>query len=114
MLVNADAQRLHQVFSNLLRNAIKFTEPGGRIILSIEGGPLTVTTRVLDTGVGIGAPGLLRIFDLFTQIEPAGAGLGIGLNVVREIVSLHSGLIEAYSDGLGKGSEFVVILPRID
>lgn len=112
--IRGDSQRLHQVFSNLLRNAIKYTDPGGRIMLSVEGGPLTVTARVLDTGLGIGAPGLLRIFDLFEQVQPTADGLGIGLNVVREIVTLHSGLIEAHSDGLGKGSEFVVILPRID
>ena len=112
--IRADAQRLHQVFSNLLRNAIKYTEPGGRIVLSAEGGPLTVTTRVLDTGHGIGAPGLARIFDLFTQIQPSASGLGIGLNVVRELVALHSGMIQAHSAGLGKGSEFVVVLPRAD
>ena len=112
--VRADPQRLHQVFSNLLRNASKYTDPGGHIMLTAECGPLTVTARVLDNGHGIGAPGLARIFDLFTQIPPSTSGLGIGLNVVREIVALHSGLIEAHSAGLGKGSEFVVVLPRID
>lgn len=112
--VRGDPQRLHQVFSNLLRNAIKYTEPGGRIVLSAECGPTTVTARVLDTGHGIGAPGLARIFDLFTQIHPSTSGLGIGLNVVREIVALHSGMIQAHSAGLGKGSEFDVVLPRID
>jgi signal transduction histidine kinase len=83
-------------------------------MLSIEGGPTTVTARVLDSGHGIGAPGLARIFDLFTQIGPSTSGLGIGLNVVREIVGLHSGMIQAHSAGLGKGSEFVVVLPRVD
>lgn len=112
--VLADPQRLHQVFSNLLRNAIKYTDPGGRIMLTAEGGPGTVTARVLDNGQGIGPPGLARIFDLFTQIQPSTSGLGIGLNVVREIVALHSGLIQAQSAGLGKGSEFVVVLPRVD
>ena len=114
LFVRGDAQRLHQVFSNLLRNAIKYTDPGGRIILTVEGGPATVTARVLDNGRGIGAPGLARIFDLFTQIEPSAAGLGIGLNVVREIVALHSGMILAHSAGLGKGSEFIVVIPRIE
>jgi signal transduction histidine kinase len=112
--LSGDTQRLHQVFSNLLRNAINYTDPGGRIMLSVEGGPVTVTARVRDTGVGIGANGLARIFDLFAQIQPNSSGLGIGLNVVREIVSLHAGVIEARSDGLGKGSEFVVVFPRID
>lgn len=114
LCVRADSQRLHQVFSNLLQNAIKFTDPGGRIVLSAEGGPQTVTARVLDTGHGIGAPGLARIFDLFTQIEPSTSGLGIGLNVVREILALHAGMIQAHSAGVGKGSEFVVVLPRVD
>jgi two-component system, sensor histidine kinase len=112
--VHADPQRLDQVFSNLLHNAIKYTDPGGRIIVSVERGPLTVTARVLDTGAGIGAPGLSRIFDLFAQIQPASSGLGVGLNVVREILALHSGLIQAHSDGVGKGTEFVVVLPRVD
>lgn len=114
MWIRGDSQRLHQVFSNLLRNAISYTDPGGRITVSVESGPLTITARVRDTGVGIAAPGLARIFDLFAQIQPNATGLGIGLNVVREIVSLHSGVIEAHSDGLGRGSEFVVVLPRID
>ena len=61
-----------------------------------------------------GAAARTRIFDLFTQIEPSPAGLGIGLNVVREIVALHSGMILAHSVGLGKGSEFIVVIPRID
>ena len=112
MWVQADAERLHQVFSNLLHNAIKCTEPGGRIALSLESGPATITARVLDTGRGIAAPALARIFDLFAQVEPASAGLGIGLSVVREIVELHSGQIQARSPGLGKGSEFIVTLPR--
>jgi signal transduction histidine kinase len=111
MWVRADAERLHQVFSNLLRNAIKCTKPGGRIALSLEDGPTAITARVLDTGCGIAAPALARIFDLFVQVEPA-AGLGIGLSVVREIVELHSGQISARSQGLGKGSEFIVTLPR--
>lgn len=114
LFVRGDAQRLHQVFSNLLHNALKYTDPGGRITLTVEGAPATVIARVLDTGHGIGAPGLARIFDLFTQIEPSTTGLGIGLNVVREIVALHSGMIQAHSAGLGKGSEFVVVLPRIE
>ena len=109
--VNADAQRLHQVFSNLLRNAIYYTEPGGRIGVTVEAGASAITVRVLDSGRGIGSAALARVFDLFSQTHPSAGG--IGLSVVREIVALHVGTIEARSDGLGRGSEFIVVLPRI-
>ncbi len=110
--VDADAQRLQQVLSNLLRNAVRFTDPGGRISLVAERGAATVTLRVSDTGRGISPEALTDIFDLFSQVRPAeAAGLGIGLSVVREIVALHDGRIEARSDGRGHGSEFVVTLP---
>jgi signal transduction histidine kinase len=112
MWVAADAQRLHQVFSNLLRNAIDCTQPGGWLALTLENGPTTITARVLDTGRGIAAPALARIFDLFAQEEPTADGLGIGLSVAREIVELHSGRIQARSRGPGTGSEFIVTLPR--
>ena len=112
--VNGDRQRLHQVFSNLLRNAIKFTRHGGRITVTAENTGSRIALRVIDTGCGIDRPALLRVFDLFAQGQPAGQqGLGIGLSVVREIVTLHGGRIEARSDGPGKGSEFVVTLPTL-
>jgi signal transduction histidine kinase len=110
--VNADPQRLHQVLSNLLCNAVKYTDAGGCISIAAEAGPLTITLRVRDTGCGIAADALADIFQLFSQVRPSGAaGVGIGLSVVREIVMLHDGRIEARSAGPGQGSEFIVTLP---
>jgi signal transduction histidine kinase len=110
--VEADPQRLQQVLSNLLRNAVKYTEPGGSILLSCRRGTASAILQVSDTGRGIEAEALVHIFDLYTQ---AGAdetgGLGIGLSVVREIVELHHGWIEARSGGAGTGSDFIVTLP---
>jgi len=109
---DADRQRLHQVLSNLLRNAVKYTDPGGRLALVADRERATITLRVSDTGRGIDAEALSHIFDLFAQVRPAeAAGVGIGLSVVREIVALHDGRIEARSDGPGHGSEFIVTLP---
>lgn len=108
----ADPQRLHQVLSNLLRNAAKYTDPGGRISLTADRSATTVDVRVSDTGRGIEADALPHIFDLYSQVRPAEShGLGIGLSVVREIVVLHEGRVEARSDGPGRGSQFIVSLP---
>ena len=108
----ADPQRLQQVLSNLLRNAVKYTDPGGHISLTADRGAKTVDIRVSDTGCGIEADALGHIFDLYSQIRPAEThGLGIGLSVVREIVALHEGRVEARSDGPGRGSQFIVSLP---
>jgi PAS domain S-box-containing protein len=110
--VDADPQRLQQVLSNLLRNAVKYTEPGGRISLTAERTASVVKLRVGDTGRGIETEALPHIFDLFSQVRPSeGTGLGIGLSVVRQIVALHGGTIEARSEGLGRGSQFIVTLP---
>ena len=110
--VDVDPQRIHQVLANLLRNAIKYTPAGGRISLSAESGLRSVTFSVRDTGHGIEPAALPHIFDLFNQVQPADdGGLGIGLSVVREIVTLHGGRIEARSAGSGHGSEFIVTLP---
>ena len=110
--VDGDRQRLQQVLSNLLHNAVKYTEPGGRIAVALEAAASTITLRVADTGQGIAADALTRIFDLFAQVRPdEGTGLGIGLSVVRDIVAQHGGSIEARSEGSGKGSEFIVTLP---
>jgi two-component system CheB/CheR fusion protein len=112
LVVIGDRQRLYQVFSNLLRNAIKFTDRGGRITFSAGSHDARVAIRVRDTGRGIEWQALSRIFDIFTQVQPSGlGGVGIGLSVARDIVNLHQGRIEARSEGLGKGSEFVVTLP---
>ena len=110
--VDGDVTRLSQVFTNLLTNAAKYTERGGRIDIALS--PDGVVT-VRDTGIGIPRDMLPRIFDMFTQvdrsIERAQGGLGIGLWLVRRLVELHGGTIEARSDGPGKGSAFVVRLP---
>ncbi len=112
--VDADPSRLAQAFTNLLNNAAKFTDPGGRIWLAAEarGGELMVT--VADTGIGIPPPLLDAVFEMFRQVEDAEharGGLGIGLTLARQLVEMHSGKLEAYSDGVGLGSRFVVTLP---
>jgi len=110
--VDGDSQRLAQVISNLLRNAVNYTEVAGRISMAAERTASTITLRVRDTGRGIDFEALPNVFDLFSQARPhEGVGLGIGLNIVREIVLLHGGTIEARSDGPSKGSEFIVRLP---
>jgi two-component system CheB/CheR fusion protein len=116
LILEGDATRLEQVFSNLLRNAVKFTAPGGHIdVTAGRGGLGEAVVRVRDDGIGIGADLLPRVFDLFTQgeqaLDRAGAGLGIGLTLVRSLVELHGGRVEARSDGPGHGSELEVRLP---
>ena len=113
--VNADQERMVQAFSNLLNNAAKYTDRGGRISLTVseEAGQAVVSIR--DTGIGISPEMLPRIFQLFSQDQPAlersKGGLGIGLSIVRTIVEMHGGTVEARSEGLGRGAEFVVRLP---
>jgi PAS domain S-box-containing protein len=111
----ADPTRLEQILDNLLSNAAKYTEPGGRIGVSAERQGDEAVLRVRDTGVGIAPEMLPRVFDLFAQAERsldrAEGGLGIGLTLVRSLVELHGGSVQANSDGLGHGSEFVVRLP---
>ena len=110
--VDADPQRLQQMLSNLLANAIKFTDQPGRISVAAGARNGAVILRVSDTGRGIEREALTHVFDLFSQFaQPEDAGLGIGLSVVREIVSLHGGQVEARSEGPGRGSEFIVTLP---
>jgi CheY-like chemotaxis protein len=115
--LDADPIRLAQVFSNLLNNAAKYTEKGGHIWLTAErqGSELVVSVR--DTGIGIGPEHLPRLFEMFSQVAPAlersQGGLGIGLALVRGLVELHGGRVEARSAGLGKGSEFIVHLPMV-
>lgn len=113
--VDADPVRLRQVLSNLLDNAIKFTEPGGRIRLAVSRAGRDAVVVVSDTGRGFEPRELTHIFDLFSQVRPGeGRGLGIGLSIAHEIVTLHKGRIEARSNGPSRGSEFVVTLPTID
>jgi signal transduction histidine kinase/ActR/RegA family two-component response regulator len=113
--IHADATRLEQVLANLLNNAAKYTEPGGHIWLTAELEPEVVRIRVRDTGIGIRPEMLEGIFELFTQADrppnQAVEGLGIGLTLVRSLVELHGGSVQAHSAGPGQGSEFVVRLP---
>ena len=113
--VEADLTRLAQVVSNLLNNAAKYTEEGGRIGLTVEPGPGEIVLRVTDSGVGIAADLLPHVFDLFVQGDRSPArtegGLGIGLTLVKRLVEMHGGAVEANSAGPGRGSEFVLRLP---
>jgi signal transduction histidine kinase/DNA-binding response OmpR family regulator len=115
LFVEADAARIEQVVANLLNNAAKYTEEGGRIYLATERRDSAVLIRVRDTGLGIAPELLPRIFDLFTQdtrsLDRAQGGLGIGLTLVRNLVEMHGGSVEVQSEGLGHGSEFIVALP---
>jgi PAS domain S-box-containing protein len=115
ILVVADPTRLEQVFSNLLTNAAKYTERGGSIGLTVQRQAGEVVVRLRDTGFGIAADLLPHVFDLFTQADSTLArsqgGLGIGLTLVRSLVEMHCGRVTAHSEGVGKGSEFVVYLP---
>jgi PAS domain S-box-containing protein len=114
--VRGDAGRLSQVISNLFTNAAKYTPRGGRItVRAIEDGA-EIVIRVRDTGVGIAPDVLPKVFDLFVQerqdIDRSRGGLGLGLTIVRNLVERHGGTVSAHSDGRGRGSEFVVRLPR--
>ena len=115
MPLNADLTRLAQVFANLLNNAAKYTDKGGHIRLSAATSGTTAVVRVRDDGIGIPPEMLERIFGIFTQVdrslEKARGGLGIGLSIAKRLAEMHGGMIEALSDGPGRGSEFVVRLP---
>jgi signal transduction histidine kinase len=115
--LEADPARLAQVISNLLNNAAKYTERGGRITLSASCANGTASISVADSGMGIPADMLARIFEVFTQGEHAKlgphGGLGIGLTLVKQLVELHGGTIRVQSEGPGKGSEFTVTLPVV-
>jgi signal transduction histidine kinase len=134
--VDADGVRLQQVFSNLLTNAAKFTPDGGTIWVKAMTEDTEAVVRIEDNGIGIEPDMLLYIFDLFAQVqapkgnasgnEPGGAGptsasgpnaaagLGIGLSLVKELVTLHGGTVQANSDGIGKGSVFTIRLPSVE
>jgi PAS domain S-box-containing protein len=117
LLVEGDATRLAQVVSNLLNNAAKYTPEGGHIGLTVEPRPGEAVVRVRDDGVGIPAELLPQVFDLFTQgdrsLARSEGGLGIGLTLVKSLVEMHGGSVEAHSDGPGQGSELVVRLPTL-
>ena len=117
ILLNGDATRLSQVFSNLLNNAAKYSPEGAPISLRAERQGESVVVRVRDAGLGIPPEMLQRVFEIFTQVdrslEKARGGLGVGLSLVRGLIELHGGTVEARSAGSGQGSEFVVRLPLL-
>ncbi len=118
IILHADPVRLAQVFANLINNAAKYTPRAGQIWCTArrENGSIVVTIR--DTGIGIPSDMLPRVFDMFTQVDSSHhriqSGLGIGLTLVQSLIELHGGTVAALSEGLGKGSEFVVRLPVAD
>lgn len=115
--LRGDATRVAQVLANLLTNAAKYTAPGGDIRVTAEREADTLVIRVRDDGIGIAPEMLPRVFELFVQerqdADRAHGGLGLGLSIVRSLVTLHGGTVEAHSEGLGKGSELVVRLPAL-
>lgn len=115
LIVDADPMRLAQVFSNLLNNAAKFTPAGGDIRVTAERQGNQAVVRVKDSGIGIAPELMPKVFDMFVQgetvTERSHGGLGLGLTLARDIVQLHGGTVQANSDGVGHGSEFVVSLP---
>jgi PAS domain S-box-containing protein len=115
--VEGDSTRLTQVIFNLLNNAAKFTDPGGRIWLSIESEGESAVLRVRDSGSGMKAELVAKVFDIFTQGERtpdrSQGGLGLGLTLVKRLVEMHGGSVEAQSEGPGEGSEFTVRLPAL-
>jgi signal transduction histidine kinase len=118
VVLDADPTRLSQILLNLLNNAAKYTPRGGHIHLAAEHAAHGVTLAVRDDGIGIAAEHLPHVFDMFSQVEPAlersEGGLGIGLALVRGLVELHGGSIEARSDGPHRGSEFRIHLPVME
>ena len=115
ILVDVDRLRMGQVLSNLLNNAAKYSDCGGHVHLNVEPQENDILIRVKDSGIGIAAEDLPRIFEMFTQIDRSvgrsHGGLGIGLSLVKRLVEMHGGSVETKSEGPGKGSEFIVRLP---
>jgi signal transduction histidine kinase len=116
LTVDGDQTRLVQIVGNILHNAAKFMEPGGRIVLTVSREGLSAVIRVKDTGMGIASELVPKIFELFSQVhepESSHGGLGIGLALVRRLVEMHGGTVTAHSAGLGLGTELVVRLPLV-
>jgi signal transduction histidine kinase len=117
ILALADANRLQQVLWNLLHNAIKFTQPGGRVDTDVRSSGERVTIVVSDNGRGISPDFLPHVFERFRQQDSSStresAGLGLGLSIARHLIELHGGRIDAFSDGHNKGTRIVVEIPAV-
>ncbi|UUZ51950.1 HAMP domain-containing histidine kinase [Massilia sp. B-10] len=118
VFLHGDATRLAQILSNLLNNAAKYTNRGGRVRLAARVEERSLIVNVADNGIGIAPEMLDHVFEMFVQVDSTlGAhqclGLGVGLSLARRLVELHGGTIEAHSGGIGRGSEFVVRLPIV-
>jgi signal transduction histidine kinase/CheY-like chemotaxis protein len=117
-IVDGDETRLVQVFSNLLTNAAKYTPPGGRVSLALRVDGTSVEVEVADDGDGIPAETLPHVFEMFTQGRSSHGqdidGLGVGLGLVKRLVEMHGGRVTARSEGAGRGSSFIVTLPRVE
>ncbi len=115
--VRGDPVRLLQIVGNLLSNAVKYTPPGGEIRVTLDSDAEHACIRVRDTGVGLSAEMLPKVFEIFAQVhkglDVSSSGLGIGLAVTKRLTELHGGSIDVRSEGLGRGAEFIVTLPRI-
>jgi PAS domain S-box-containing protein len=115
--IDADLTRMAQVFSNILNNAAKYTEVGGRVHLAVQLRSGEAVVSIKDNGIGIPADMLPNVFDMFTQVdrnlERSQDGLGIGLSIVKRLVEMHGGVVEVRSEGHGKGSEFIVRMPVV-
>ena len=115
VVVQGDQARLQQVVSNLVNNAVKYTPSGGRVSVSLTRTRQGATLGVKDTGIGIDPDFLPRVFDRFTQGDPSDTrthgGLGLGLAITRDLVTMHGGVIDAASEGRSRGSTFTVQLP---
>jgi CheY-like chemotaxis protein len=118
LYLEADTTRLTQVFTNILNNAAQYSAAGGPISVRVESAESQVRIDIADAGVGIAREALNRIFDMFTRVgrdaKNTHAGLGIGLNLARRVVEMHDGQLVAKSEGLGRGSHFLITLPLSD
>src|SRR5690348_14013183 len=110
-----DPLRLSQALANLLTNAAKYSDPGGLIVVSATLGAEELTLSVKDTGIGLSPDNISEVFEMFSQVDSAidrsEGGLGIGLALVKGLVALHGGTVEAQSPGVGRGSTFTIHLP---
>jgi len=117
LVVDGDRDRLHQVFTNLIHNSVKYTDPGGNIRITVDRDGNHAVIGVADNGIGIAPNALERVFEMFSQVRAqptqVGGGLGVGLALVRTIVMMHGGTVHAASAGPGKGSTFTVRLPLV-